>query len=165
MNHQQRLQLFDEVKAGYNGFLVSVLWKLTGDRELFADAMQYALLSIWRNIDKLNKQTAAGYIYRVALSANSKAWRNRISRDGRFSPEIAEAALDKDEKNRDFEAVYRLRKAIAGLPHRQSRALVMRYFEQKDYETIAGVLNCSVATTRSHVSKALSGLKREFSNE
>ncbi len=165
MAHPQRLEVFDQVKAKYNGLLTGALWRLTGDRELFAEAMQYALLSIWQNIDKLNKSTAGGYIYRIALSASSKAWRSRIGKDGQISRRIARAVSSSNENSHDLEAVYRVRKAIAGLPHRQARALVMRYLEQKDYGTIAEILDCSVSTTRSHVSKALSGLKRELSNE
>ena len=162
MNHQQRLQLFDEVKARYSGFLASVLWKLTGDRELFSEAMQYALLSMWQNIDKLNKETSAGYIYRIALSANSKAWRNRVGKDGQISREIPEAASGSNENSHDFETEYRVRKAIARLPHRQARALVMRYLEQKDYRDVAEELQCSEAAVRSHVSKAIRNLRNRL---
>ena len=47
MRHSERLQLFEEIRAGYSVFLLSVLWKLTGDKELFAEAMQYTLLGIF----------------------------------------------------------------------------------------------------------------------
>ena len=73
MRYPQKLNLFRDVRAKYNRLLTSVLWKLTGDRELFAEAMQYALLGMWRHIEKLNSEKAAAYIYKIALSANSKA--------------------------------------------------------------------------------------------
>ena len=78
MNLSRRAETFEQVRAKYVGFLASVLWKLTGDRELFTEAMQYTLLGMWQNIEKLNGKKAGAYIYRIALSANSRAWRNRI---------------------------------------------------------------------------------------
>jgi len=35
MKHSERLEIFEKVRAKYSVFLLSVLWKLTGDRELF----------------------------------------------------------------------------------------------------------------------------------
>jgi len=67
-------------------FLLSVLWKLTGDKELFTEAMQYALLGMWEHIEKLSGKKAGAYIYRIALTANSRAWRNRIGKDGQIQP-------------------------------------------------------------------------------
>ena len=82
MKHSRRLEIFENVRAEYAGFLESVLWRLTADKELFAEALQYALLQMWRHVEKLNGKKAGAYIYRVALSAASKAWRNRVGRDG-----------------------------------------------------------------------------------
>ena len=82
MKYAKRVEIFRQAKADYAGFLTSILWKLTGDKELFTEAMQYALLGMWRHVEKLNGKKAGAYIYRIALTANSTAWRNRIGRDG-----------------------------------------------------------------------------------
>ena len=84
MNHSERLALFEKVRTRYLVFLTSVLWKLTGDKELFAEAMQYALLGMWQHVEKLKGKNAGAYIYRIALTANSRAWRNRIGNNGQF---------------------------------------------------------------------------------
>jgi len=72
MNLSRRAETFEQLRAKYVKFLASVLWKLTGDRELFTEAMQNALLGIWQNIEKLNGKKAASYIYRIALTAAPK---------------------------------------------------------------------------------------------
>jgi len=69
MKYFRRVEIFEQVRAGYAEFLASVLWKLTGDKELFAEAMQYALLGMWRNVEKLNGKKAGAYIYRIVLTA------------------------------------------------------------------------------------------------
>ena len=72
MTHAERVEVFDRLRARYLRFLTAVLWRLTGDRELLAEAMQYALLSLWQHIEKLEGAKAAGYIYRIALSAGAQ---------------------------------------------------------------------------------------------
>jgi len=159
MKHSERLQLFDKVRARYSVFLLSVLWKLTGDRELFTEAMQYTLLGMWQHIEKLNGSKAGAYIYRIALTANTRAWRNRIGRNGQFDRSRIGIDGDPSEKAGSAELAERIRGAISQLPDKQGRAIVMRYLEQNDYSNIAEKLRCTEAGARSHVSKALATLK------
>jgi RNA polymerase sigma factor (sigma-70 family) len=159
MKQNERLELFEKLRAEYSVFLLSVLWKLTGDRELFTEAMQYTLMGMWEHIEKLNGRKAVAYIYRIALSANSRAWRNRIGRNGEFARSQIGIDTDPGEKIGRVELTAKVRKAISQLPDKQGRAIVMRYLEQYDYETISERLRCSKASARSHVSKALAALK------
>ncbi|MHC4334107.1 MAG: RNA polymerase sigma factor [Planctomycetota bacterium] len=154
--------MFKQVKQRHIGFLSSVLWKLTGDRELFTEALQYAMLEMWRHVEKLNGKRAGAYIYRIALTANSTAWRNRIGRDGQISEDSIGIQKDPQEAADDSELADKVRQAIVQLPARQSRAIVMRYFEQQQYSDIAEKLRCSQAGARSHVSKALATLKSKL---
>jgi RNA polymerase sigma factor (sigma-70 family) len=151
--------MFRQTKQRYMGFLSSALWKLTGDRELFTEAMQYALIGMWRHVEKLSSKKAGGYIYRIALSANSKAWRNRIGRNGQISQNQIGNEPEPIEQANTSELEARVRQAVAELPAKQGRAIVMRYFEHKDYAEVAEKLRCSQAGARSHVSKAIATLK------
>ena len=159
MQQSERLEIFEKVRAKYSVFLLSVLWKLTGDRELFTEAMQYTLMGMWQHIEKLNGGQAGAYIYRIALTANSRAWRNRIGRNGELPTSRIDIDTDPGEKIDRIELTAEVRKAISRLPEKQGRAIVMRYLEQHDYETISEKLCCTKASARSHVSKALVALK------
>ena len=162
MEYARRVDIFRRVKTDYAGFLTSVLWRLTGDRELFSEALQYAMLEMWRHVEKLDGKKAGAYIYRIALSANSKAWRNRIGKNGQFSDSQLEIAAQPQQKTDDVELTVKLRKSIARLPAKQSAALVMRYLQQQDYDAIADKLNCAEDTARSHVSKAINTLRNNL---
>jgi len=159
MRHDERIEVFDRLRVKYLPLLTAVLWRLTGDREIFADAMQDALLSMWRHIEKLQGANAHSYLYRIALSANSRAWRNRIGRDGQVSRSPAGFCEESSQESDQAELRQAVRRAIASLPARQGRAVVMRYLEQQDYPAIAAGLGCSEATARSHVSKAVAALR------
>ena len=162
MKYSKRVEIFRRVKADYIDFLSSVLWKLTGDRELFTEAMQYSLLGMWQHVEKLNTKKAGAYIYRIALTANSKAWRNRIGGNGKICKAQVSVEKGPDEKVSRNELVTKIRQAVAHLPAKQSKAIVMRYFEQHSFKTVAEDLNCSEAGARSHVSKAVATLKSKL---
>ena len=164
MNYVKRAELFRELRTKYAGYLASVLWKLTGDRELFAEAMQYALLGMWQHIEKLNGKKAGAYIYRIVLSANSKAWRDRIGKNGHFSQSQIGLQESPEEELDKIELLKKVRRAISQLPAKQAKAIVMRYLEQQDYGDIAVQLCCSEAGARSHVSKVIANLKSRLAS-
>lgn len=165
MKHSTRLEIFERIQARYGKFLKFAVWKLTGDRELFADAMQNALLAMWQNVEKLTGERSAGYIYRIAQSAASKAWRKRAGSNGQITAEQISAGADPAQKANDAELIQLVRRRIADLPAKQAAAIMMRYFQQAEYQTVAARLNCTEATARSNVSKALATLKRKLANE
>ncbi len=165
MKYRQKMEVFDRTSARYGEFLKGVLWKLTGDRELFAEAMQNALLAMWRNIDKLDGEDRGGYLYRIAQTAASKAWRHRMGGNGEITAEQAGIAKDPAQKATDDDTMRVVRQKIAELPAKQGRAIIMRYLEVKDYQRIASELECSSEAARSNVSKALMELKRNLTDE
>ena len=162
MDKSRRLEIFEKVSQQYGGFLTSVLWKLTGERELFADAYQNALLKMWINIEKLESPAAGAYIYRIALSANSLAWKKRVGKDGQVSIEQSAIEPAVYDSRVDNELIESVRREISKLPEKQSSALVMRYLEQQSYDVIAEKLNCSEVSARSNVSKAITALKKKM---
>jgi RNA polymerase sigma factor (sigma-70 family) len=164
MKYSDRLETFEKARCEYAELLTAILWKLTCNRELFTEAMQNALLLMWQNVEKLKSEKAGGYIYKIALSANSRAWRNRIGKNGQLPKVQIEDNSESGKKLEYAELAVKLRKAISLLPEKQSAAIVLRYFEQKDYDAIAGKLKCNNAGARSHVSKAIANLKNKLAH-
>jgi RNA polymerase sigma factor (sigma-70 family) len=159
MEYSRRIEVFTKVKDQYLRLVTAVLWKLTGDRQLFEEAMQYTLLGMWQHVEKLDGDKAPFYIYRIALSANSKAWHDRVAKNGDQVPDWAAVDKSPEDKAGQAELVGMVRRAIAQLPESQSKAIVMRYLEQREYGQIAQTLGCSEVASRSHVCKALASLR------
>ena len=163
MRYSKRLELFEKLKKEYAGYLTSTLWKLTGSTDIFTEAIQYAFLAIWMNLEKLTGPEAGAYIYRIALSANSKAWRTRIGRDGQI-PKTDVFKIPTTDASVDEETFTLVRREIAKLPEKQAQAVVMRYIDQRDYQAIADKLSCTEDTARSHVSKAVATLRDKLAH-
>ncbi len=66
------------------------------------------------------------------------------------------------EQTQDSELADAVCREIARLPLPQGQAVAMRYLENSDYSRIAADLNCTEAAARSHVSKALAGLRKRL---
>ena len=162
MRHAQKLRQFDAVMQSHGRFLESAIWKLTGNRELFSEAWQNALLGVWQHIEKLDQSGTGGYLYRIALSSVSKAWSSRVGESGEL-PEMESANCKRPEELAgEAELLVTVRKAIAELGLQQGRAIVMRYLECKEYQQLAQELGCSEAAARSHVSKAIATLRESL---
>jgi RNA polymerase sigma factor (sigma-70 family) len=162
MRHAQKLRQFDAVMQSHGRFLESVVWKLTGSREVFEEAWQNALLGLWQHIEKLDKSGTGSYLYRIALSSASKAWSSRAGQSGEL-PQIESADGKRpDELVGEADLLAAVRRAIADLGSQQGRAIVMRYLECKEYQQLAQELGCSEAAARSHVSKAIATLRESL---
>ena len=163
MQHGERIRHFDTIMQVHGSFLKGLLWKLTGNREAFADAWQDAMLAIWKHVNELNGPGIRSYLYRIALSSASRTWRSKpptASLDEDFPP--PSPGISPDEVAADKDLIDVVRKAIADLSHHQGQALVMRYLEEKDYDRLALELGCSEVAARSHVSKALAALREKL---
>ena len=162
MRHAKKLRHFDAILQSHGRFLESVVWKLTGNRELFSEAWQNALLGVWQHIEKLDKVGTGSYLYRIALSSVSKAWSSKVGESGEL-PEIESANCKRpNELASEAELLVAVRKAIANLGLQQGRAIVMRYLECKEYQQLAQEMGCSEAAARSHVSKAIATLRESL---
>ncbi len=164
MFRQSRSQQFRRITAEHGEFLKQVLWKMTGLRELFEEALQESLVRIWKHGSKVKQSTAKAYLYRIAQSAVAQAWANLKPMGAELTVEPHSAGYDAAQRPCDDGLFHRIRQAISRLPYKQSRAIGLRYFSQHDYAHIAQCLNCSEATARSHVSKGLVKLRSLFNN-
>jgi RNA polymerase sigma factor (sigma-70 family) len=160
--HAEKLRQFDAVMQNRGKFLESVIWRLTGNRELFAEAWQNTLLGVWQHIEKLDGSGSGSYLYRIALSSVSKEWKSRVGESSEFEDVEPANCKGPDEAASDAELLASARKAIAELGFQQGRAIVMRYLECKEYQQLAQELGCSEAAARSHVSKAIATLRESL---
>jgi len=161
MFKRSRAQRFREINTEYGQYLKLLLWKMTGQRELFEEALQESLVRIWKHSGKIKEPTAKSYLYRIAQSAVAQAWDNLKPSGAQFIPE--QHAMEKDHQASHLDGLlHRVQAYISKLPYKQSRAISLRYFCRKEYAQIAHCLNCSEAGARSHVSKALATLRTQL---
>jgi len=155
---------FDEWVAARVVPLLRFAYLLTGSQSEAEDAVQGALeraLAAWPRVSRTDDPET--YVRRMIVNQHISVWR-RWRR--RVSPVAVvretDTAGDPGEEVAAREAVRRL---CAMLPPTQRAAVVLRYYEDRDYAEIAALLGCAEATARSHVHRALRVLRGELAKE
>ncbi|WP_016696799.1 SigE family RNA polymerase sigma factor [Actinoalloteichus spitiensis] len=142
---------------------------LTSDAHLAEDVVQEVLLraqSRWRRIGGL--EAPESYVRKMITNEFLSWRRRRASGEVATSPDSIRTLRERASREHDdVHARYDERDAmlrrIARLPRKQRAALVLRYYEQLPDREIAQLLRCREGTVRSHISRALSGLRSEAS--
>jgi RNA polymerase sigma-70 factor (sigma-E family) len=130
---------------------------LAADSHAGEDLLQATLLKTWSAWPRVRRaDNPNAYVRRVMVNAAAKAgrrrWRGEIPTH--VIPDSPTADSTKDVDDRRV-----LVRAVRELPPRQRAAIVLRYFLDLGDEEVAETLDCSVATVRSQISRALATMR------
>jgi RNA polymerase sigma-70 factor (sigma-E family) len=149
---------FDEFVNVRGPALLRFAYLLTGDRHRAEDLVQESLARAHRRWAKVRDyDVPEAYVRKVVLRL-FLSWRRRMA-----STEMAVAEPPEPAAGPDLaEAVVarqHLWRLIGTLPRMQRAVLVLRYYEDRDDDDIAGLLGCARATVRVHAARRLSRLR------
>ena len=100
------------------------------------------------------------YVRRMVVNANVSQWR-RTGRRELVVADVRPVASSRDDAEAlaTADAVWRV---CSALPRRQRAAVVLRFYEDLEYDEIARILDCSQVTVRSQIHRALASLRAEL---
>lgn len=141
--------------------LVGGLTLYVGDQYVAEELAQEALLRAcrrWEHVCRL--ESPGGWTWRVALNlANSHFRRRRTAWRARQRLEADAGAVHRDP---DSAVAVAVRRAVADLPERQKRALVLRYFLDLSVEDTAARMGTSNNAVQSLTKRAVAALRDQF---
>ncbi len=160
------LEAFNELARRYQDRLYHIAYRIMGDHDSAADAMQEALIAAFRGIRGFRGGSFMAWLTRIVTNACYDELRRRRRRpqaslDALFvvdqGPEV-EMTLPPVE-GPEFYAERReladlLHRAIQSLPEDQRIVLVLSDIEGYSYEEIAGILQVPLGTVKSRLSRA-----------
>ena len=130
---------------------------IIGEPALAADAVQDAYLSAFRERARFRGDgSAETWLIRIVVNAAVSTSRRRRVRW--IDPGPVELAQGGDEANRSVERLSVVA-ALQGLPAKERAAVVLRFYLDYDYATIARCLNTSTGTVGSWLSRAIGRLR------
>ena len=153
---------FDEYVVARGGALLRFAYLLTGDHHLAEDMLQEALAKVHGRWSHLRDDEAPTAYVRTAILRQYLSWRRRRSSGetpSELPPDGPTPTADHAEALAVRDALWH---ALAGLPRQQRAAVVLRFYEDLDDDELSGLLGCSVATVRSHVSRGLARLRDDI---
>ncbi len=155
---------FDAWVAGRSAALTRFAYLVTGNQHEAEEAVQSALASAcakWSRVRRADDPEA--YVRRMVVNAHISWWRSFRRRETPVD-DVPEDRPGGDPADATTEAdhVWRL---CATLPPRQRAAVVLRFYEDLSYRQIADVLDCTEATARGHIFRAMTALRETIGKE
>ncbi len=157
---------FETLVAAHSGELFGYLWRLLADEAEAQDCLQDTFLRAFRAYGRVQNENLRAWLYKIATNSA----RTKLKRAGRArSTELTEK-ITSGEKRVEAQVVERIslaevREAVATLPARQRAALMMRKYQELEYDEIAAALDCSEEAARANVYQALKKLRQIFKEE
>ncbi len=163
---------FDELFDRYHRRLFGLLWHACGDRELAEDLGQEAFLRAFRKLHLYSGQAQFyTWLARVAMNLLS-SFRRKRRIENEVDREGFEMVMDSvgdfqspDSQAQLSETQTYVRQAIAMLDEERRVVLVLRDFEDMDYDSIAKILDIPIGTVRSRLHRARVELKSLFQSK
>jgi RNA polymerase sigma-70 factor (ECF subfamily) len=144
----------------YYDALYRFLWRKTRDEEAAKDLAQELFLNVWKNRANLDEtQSCKPYLYRAANNLAINHLKKKAVRQAHISESAAAGQTAALDEQRDFQEY--VDEVLIDLPEEQRLVFTLNKFEGLKYGEIAGMLNISVKTVESRMSKALKALREK----
>lgn len=162
---------FDVLVSRYQARAFRVAWSILRDAEDARDVSQDAFVSVYRSASTFRGGARfSTWFYRILVNQcldhrrRGSWWRRLVDRDAGDEPSLTERqAAPPSDPAGDIDKermMARLWAAVDGLAPRQRAALLLHVQEELPVADIAAVLQCSQATVRVHLHRAVQTLKK-----
>jgi len=162
---------FDVLVSRYQARAFRVAWSILRDAEDARDVSQDAFVSVYRSASTFRGGARfSTWFYRILVNQcldhrrRGSWWRRLVDRDAGDEPSLTERqAAPPSDPAGDIDKermMARLWAAVDGLAPRQRAALLLHVQEELPVADIASVLQCSQATVRVHLHRAVQTLKK-----
>jgi RNA polymerase sigma-70 factor (sigma-E family) len=155
---------FDEYVAANRQALFRFAVVLTGDVVLADDVVADTLARAYEKWSRVRASASIHAYVRKMVVNEYLGWRRRAARHG-FQTEL----IDVEDPASDFPTTHADQQQLAAelrlLPPKQRAALVLRYYEGLSFAEIAVVLGTGENAVRSNVSRALSRLRVQMTDD
>jgi len=154
---------FDDWVTARGPALLRLAYVLTGNAADAEDVVQDALsraLPRWERISRVGDVDA--YVRRMVINAHTSWWRKFRRRESPAADVRADEVVPGPGEGMPSDERRRLWDACRALPVDQRTAVVLRYYEQLEYDEIAALTRVREGTVRSRVSRGIAVLREEM---
>lgn len=175
---QGDIEAFEVILKIYEKKIYNFAYRMLGDKEDAMDTTQEVFMKAYKSINTFNGNSSfSTWLFKIAknvcidyLRKNDKAriysLDKTIKIDGEeIKKETPDTSNLPEEivKKRELQRI--VHQAIARLPEKYKAVIILRDLQNFSYKEIAEILNCSIGTVKSRISRGRKELKNILSNE
>jgi len=154
------IEAFEDIYRKSSGFVYTVAYRVTTNREDAEEVTQDVFVSVYRNLKNFKfKSSFKTWAYRITVNTAINLKNRRKRKQGKNVP--YEEALDADESVvtgpdaiEDSEREEQIKDMLDSLPQEQRICVVLKDIEGMKYEEIAETLKININTVRSRLKRA-----------
>jgi RNA polymerase sigma-70 factor, ECF subfamily len=158
---------FDQIIINHQRKVISLAWRLLGNREDALDAAQETFLRVYKSFGRFDPaQDFNGWLYRIAVNVCRDMARKRRGNLYSLEAQVESGAIAEPASPHDTESAAMiaqeqaiLLRALATLPEKERAAIVLRDLEGFETEEAARILGSSPTTVRSQICSARAKIK------
>lgn len=154
--------LFDKYFGRLFAFAVHVVFR----EDVANDIVQEIFIHLYEKSQELNyDHSLKSYLFNSVRNRCFNYLRDRKVEDKRKSL-YAEACIWSDNVDciEEEEVLQQIQTVMAGLPEKCRKICQLRFFENREYEEIAGILNMAESTVRVQVARGTEKLRKHFAH-
>ena len=165
---QGDLQAFDQIIIKQQRRVITLAWRMLGNKDDARDAAQDVFIRVYKNLSKVDPdRDFSGWIYRITINVCRDLAKTR-SRNSQLSLEegieTGSLAEPLSTDNTESMAIYNqeqmiIARALATLTEKERAAIVLRDLEGLPGDEVARILGSSPTTVRSQISSARSKIR------
>ena len=154
-------EAFNELVLKHQKPLYNLLYRMVNNHEDASDLLQKTFVKAFTGLGSFERRsTFKTWLYQIAINLAKNVYRDRsraqhvpiddviIKRD----PRTLEALIQKESR-------LLLRQALGGLPEKQRMTVTLRIQEDRTFEEIAEIMQCSLGTAKANYHHAVRKLK------
>jgi RNA polymerase sigma-70 factor (ECF subfamily) len=143
---------FDAFAQGERSALVAFAWSLTGSLPAAEELAQEALAAAWTAWDRVGGFDKPGAWARKVVANRAATRRRTAGREARALDRLGSRRVaDKVELPHGDAELWEL---VRDLPARQAQVIALHYVDDRSVAEIAGLLDCTVGTVKTHLHRA-----------
>jgi len=158
-------QVYSQIFLEYSTTLFNYLYYKTGNEALAKDITQEAFLKLWQHCEKVNYETAKGYVFKIANNTLLNTYAKQkvqlkfsYIKQAQHTNESPEFILETKELQQQID------NAISALPEKQRVVFLLSRIDKKTYKEIAEILGISRQAVEKRIYNALYSLRKISAN-
>jgi len=167
------LEAFNGLVVMYQDYLFALCYRVVGDRDTAADAVQEAFFKAYRNLAGFRGEAFKAWLSRIAINAATDILRERKRRPADPYPEWEDDAWqppsgEADDPEREVTRRARgrvLSVAMTKITADQRTAILLFDVEGYDYQEIADIQQVSLGTVKSRIHRGRLALRELLADE